>query len=234
MNGNLIDKTIFITGGNFGQTFIHYVVGLTHKDNPEICFVPTAVADNPYNINDWYALSANLSLKPQVLRTFISSSPDQKTFEDILLNMDAIIIGGGNTLNMLAIWKAQGIDRILKKAYEKGIILAGGSAGSMCWFKSGYTDSRPKMLSYIECLGFLDYSHCPHYHSEADRKPLFYEGILKGQLQDTYACDDMAGLLFVNGGLNKAISLNNENNSYFLSVANGIVKEELLLSEIIN
>lgn len=233
MNGNLVDKTIFITGGNFGQTFIKYVASLTHKSNPEICFVPTAAADNINNINDWYAVCANLPVKPFVLRTFISSSPEQKTFEEILLNMDAIIVGGGNTLNMLAIWKAQGIDKILKEAYEKGIVLAGGSAGSLCWFKSGFTDSRPKGLSNIECLGFLDYSHCPHYHSEADRKPSFYKGLLSGQLQPSYACDDMAGLLFVNGKLKKAVSLNNENNSYFLSVSDEKVKEDLLQAEII-
>lgn len=234
MNGNLIDQTIFITGGNFGQTFIKYVTCLTHKTNPEICFIPTATADNPDNINNWYALCADLPLRPSVLRTFISSSPEQETFEDILLKMDAIIVGGGNTLNMLAIWEAQGIDKILKKAYENGIILAGGSAGSMCWFKSGFTDSRPKVLSHINCLGFLDYSHCPHYHSESGRKPVFYEGVIDGRLQSSYACDDMAGLLFVNGKLKKAVSLNKENNSYFLSVSDGKVKEELLMSEIVN
>ncbi len=234
MDGNLVDKTIFVTGGNFGQTYIKYVAGLTHKTNPEICLIPTATADNPENINNWYALCADLPIRPSVLRTFIRSSPGQKSFEEILLNMDAIIVGGGNTLNMLAIWETQGIDRILKKAYRKGIVLAGGSAGSLCWFKSGYTDSRPKVLSHITCLGFLDFSHCPHYHSEAGRRSAFYEALLNGQLQSAYACDDMAGLLFVNGKLKKAVSLNNENNSYFLSVSDGEIKEDLLQALIIH
>lgn len=234
MADNPINKTIFITGGNFGPSYIKYMAALTDKLSPEICFIPTASADSSESIHDWYARCADLSVKPHVLRTFIRSSSEQHTFEETLLHMDAIIVGGGNTLNMLAIWQAHGIDVLLEKAYNRGIVLGGGSAGSMCWFKSSLTDSRPHSLSPIYCLGFLDYSHCPHYHSEADRRPLFYQAILDGQMQPAYACDDMAGLLFVNGKLAKAVSLNNENNSYFLSVCDGKIKEDLLPSDILN
>jgi len=137
------NKTIFVTGGSFGKPYILYVASLTNKPNPKICFVPTASADNANGIANWYAICEDLPLKPYVLRTFINSNPGQKTFEEIILNMDAIIVGGGSTLNMMAIWKAQGIDTVLRKAYNKGIILAGGSAGSLCWFTGGSTDSRP-------------------------------------------------------------------------------------------
>jgi len=130
-----------------------------------------------------------LPLRPYVLRTFINSSPDQKTFEEQILNYDAIIFGGGNTLNMLAIWKAQGIDTVLRKAYDEGIVLAGGSAGSLCWFTGGYSDSRPKQLSIVYGLGFLNFSHCPHYHSEPDKKPLYQQAILEGKLKEGYACE---------------------------------------------
>jgi peptidase E len=113
------------------------------------------------------------------------------------MSMDAIIVGGGSTLNILAIWKAQGIDTVLRKAYDKGIILSGGSAGALCWFTRGYTGPRPKELTIIEALGFLNFSHCAHYHSEPERRPLYQQAILSGKLIAGYACDDLAGLLFI-------------------------------------
>src|SRR4030095_4827909 len=175
-----IDKTIFITGGSFGRQYIQYLASLTNKPNPRICFVPTASADNVQGIANWYANCEDLPLKPYVLRTFINSSPNQKSFEEIIMSMDAIIVGGGNTLNMIAIWKAQGIDTVLRKAYNKGIIMSGGSAGSLCWFTGGSTDSRPKQLTLVDCLGFLNYSHSPHYHAEPARRPLYHNSILSG------------------------------------------------------
>ncbi len=228
-----VTRTIFITGGNFDTTFIRYVIALTKKANPKICFLPTASADNPYGINHWYDICTNLPMKPYVQRVFLNSSPEQKTFEESLLAMDAIIVGGGSTLNMMAIWKAQGIDTVLRKAYERGIVLAGGSAGSLCWFTGGYTDSRPKKLSLVECLGFIPLSHCPHYHSEPTRKPLYQEAILKGYLKPGYACDDQAGVLFEDEKYIKSVSLNGNNNSYYLSVIDGKIDEKLLPSEIV-
>jgi peptidase E len=228
-----IDKTIFVYGGGFNTPFIKYVTSLTNKPNPKICFIPTASADNPYAISAWYEACVELPLRPYVLRTFINSSPNQKTCEETLLGMDAIIVGGGSTLNMLAIWKAQGIDTVLKKAYDRGIILAGGSAGSLCWFTGGYTDSRPKELTIIDALGFLKYSHSPHYHGEPTRRPLYQNAILTGKLKPGYACDDKAGLLFINGVVKKSVSQSVDNNNYFVSVVDGKIKEELLTAEIL-
>jgi len=112
-------------------------------------------------------------------------------------------------------------------------VLAGGSAGSLCWFTGGYTDSRPKKLSLVECLGFIPLSHCPHYHSEPTRKPLYQEAILKGYLKPGYACDDQAGVLFEDEKYIKSVSLNGNNNSYYLSVIDGKIDEKLLPSEIV-
>lgn len=228
-----INKTIFVTGGSFGKPYILYVASLTNKTNPKICFVPTASADNANGIANWYANCEDLPIKPYVLRTFINSNPNQKSFEEIILGMDAIIVGGGSTLNMMAIWKAQGIDTVLRKAYNKGIVLAGGSAGSLCWFTGGSTDSRPKQLTLVECLGFLNYSHSPHYHAEPARRPLYHNYILNGSLKAGYACDDRAGLLFINGAMRKSVSLDSTSNNYFVSLVDGKIKEELLPAEII-
>jgi peptidase E len=148
-------RKILIFGGGYNQTFI-----------------PTASADNPFGIANWFETCAPLDVKPFVQRMFISSYNQKVSFEEVLLSMDGIVVGGGNTLNMMAIWKAQGIDTILRQAWDKGIVLAGGSAGSLCWFEHGTTDSRPKDISKVECLGFIKGSHCPHYDSEPTRRPL--------------------------------------------------------------
>jgi len=223
-----VQRTIFITGGNFSQPFIQYVIGLTHKTNPKILFIPTASADKDGVILHWYEMTQDLPMKLYVLKLFIGSSPEQKTWEEIIMDMDAIIVGGGNTLNMMAVWKAQGIDTLLKKAYNKGCIMAGGSAGSLCWFKEGVTDSRPQKLSTVSCLGFIPTSHCPHYHSEPTRKPLYQSFLLKKELGAGYACDDAAGILFQNEKYIKSVSINNLDRTYFLSVHNGLIKEEEL------
>jgi peptidase E len=217
-NSRNIDKKILVTGGVFNEKYIKYLAKLTGKADPKICFVPTATGDNPVNIIRWYTYCEDLPLRPYVLKSFIASTTSPKSFEEIILNMDAIVVGGGNTLNMLAIWKAHGIDILLKKAYEKGVIMAGGSAGSLCWFTGGSTDSRPKELSLVECLGFLNFSHSPHYLNEKTRRPLYQQLILSNKLMPGYACDDMAGLLFVNGKMEKSISLNKENKNYFVSI----------------
>ena len=230
-----IDKIICVSGSMSidSKVFIKYIAALTGKSNPRICYVPTASADNPYGIVEWYSTCVDLNVRPYVLRTFLNADPSQQTFEETILSMDAIVVGGGSTLNMLGIWKVQGIDTVLRKAYEKGIVLAGGSAGSLCWFTGGYSDSRPKQLTIIDGLGFLSYSHCPHYHSEPSRKPLYWQAILDGKLKEGYACDDNAALVFVNGVMKKSISLDKENNNYFISVDNGKIREEMLPAEII-
>jgi peptidase E len=229
------DKILFVAGDAFedNKPYIKYVASLTHKSNPKICLIPTAAADNPYAINAWYASCVDLPLRPYVMRTFIGSSPLQQTFEEFILSMDAVIVGGGNTLDMLGIWKVQGIDTVLKKAYDKGIVLSGGSAGSLCWFIGGYSDSRPRELSIIEGMGILPFSHSPHYNSQPERRPLYQKGILSGKLKPGYACDDLAGILFVNGEVKKAVSQDAQNNSYYVSVVDGKIVEKVLPAEII-
>lgn len=233
MNPPTPTRRILAYGGGLQQAFIKQVITLTGKPRPKICFLPTASADNPYGIINFYNLCRDLSVEPYSLSVWVNSSPEQQTFEERLMSMDAIIVGGGNTLNMIAIWKAQGIDTVLQNAYRNGIVLAGGSAGSLCWFTGGYSDSRPKNLSIVNGLGFLPYSHCPHYHSELARKPLYVSAMLDGKLAPGYACDDKAGILFQNEKYSKSISLDNLSHCYYLSVKDGKINEELLPAEII-
>jgi dipeptidase E len=233
-NTNEIEKRILVTGGVFNQQYIKYLATLTGKSNPKILFIPTATGDNPININRWYTNCEDLAVRPYVLRTYIASTTSPKSFEEIIMDMDAIVVGGGNTLNMIAIWKAHSIDKLLKKAYDKGIIMAGGSAGSLAWFNGGSTDSRPKELTIVECLGFLNYSHSPHYFNEKTRKPLYEKLILSKKMGPGYACDDMAGLLFVNGEMRKSITIDASQKSYFVSLKDGKINEEVIKAELIN
>jgi dipeptidase E len=227
-----VEKTIFACGADINKVYIKYVVSLTKKVRPKVCYIPTAVYDDPLEIIKFYERCSDLNITTTVLKTYVESDSSQQTFEEQLSDCDIIFVAGGSTLNMLAIWKAQGIDTLLKKAYDRGIILAGGSAGSVCWFTGGFTDSRPKYLTPIECLGFLPYSHCPHF-GNAKRKALYEGAILAHKLKEGYACDNLAGLLFVNGVLKKSVSQNKDNNNYFISVKYGKINEELLPAEIL-
>ena len=228
-----IDKKIFVAGGVFDQVYIKYVAELTGKTNPKICYIATATGDNPAGIARWFTYCEDLPLRAYVLRTFINSATFPKSFEEIIMSMDAIVVGGGSTLNMMSVWKAQGIDTILKKAYEKGIVLSGSSAGSLCWFLGGSTDSRPKELTLVDGLGLLNFSHSPHYLKETGRRPLYHQLILSGKLTAGYACDDLAGLLFVNGVMRRSVTMSADNNNYFVSLKDGKIIEELLPAEIL-
>jgi peptidase E len=227
------DQYIFPYGGGQNKLFIKEIIKLTGKERPKICYLPTASADSQRNIIRWYELVHDLSVEPYVQRVWISSYNQKVTFEDALLSMDAIVVGGGNTLNMMAIWKAQGIDVILKKALEKGIVLSGGSAGSLCWFDNGTTDSRPIELSVVECLGFLPFSHSPHYHSEEFRRPLYHKNIENGIFGAGYAMDNYSGVIFKNGKPFKVVSLGEEYNSYYVYKKDGKVVEEKLKAVIL-
>lgn len=225
--------TIFATGGSMEPAFIEYVAELTGKEHPRICYVPTANADNPYGINRWYERCRDLDVKPYVLRVWISSYSEKTPFADFLLSMDAIVVGGGNTLNMMAIWQAQGIDTVLQEAYRRGIVLAGGSAGSLCWFVEGTTDSRPGELTTVYGLGLLPYSHSPHYSSEAPRRPLYRQKIEKGIYHPGYAMDNRVGVLFRNGKFAKAVTMDKKQHAYFVTVDHGKVVEQKLPAEYI-
>jgi peptidase E len=147
--------------------------------------------------------------------------------------MDAIVASGGNTLNQQAIWRAQGIDLVLREAWERGIVLGGASAGGLCWFEEGTTDSRPKRLSVVKGLGFLKGSHSPHYDGEPGRRPLYQELIGSGAMQPGYACDNDAGILFEGQTVARVVHTREEAKVYHVSVVDGAVSERELPAEMI-
>jgi dipeptidase E len=226
-------RKILITGGSMNSKIVSYARTLTGKSKPRMCFLPTAAADDPRAAVYWYRMCAGLELVPFVQNMFISSYYLKQGWDEILLSMDAIIVGGGNTLNMLAIWKAQGIDTILKEAWNRGILLGGGSAGSLCWFEEGTTDSRPKELTKIECLGFLKGSHSPHYDGERERRPEYHKLIKDGVLKPGYAVDNNAAIYFEDNSVKRVVATNEKSKAYFVDMAGGKIKETPLPVELI-
>jgi peptidase E len=170
-----------------------YLLDLTGRERPRLCCITTASGDNWEYLAQFYATFA-LRAEASHLGLFDRRIAD---IEGFLLQQDAIYVGGGNTANMLAIWRLHGVDAALRKAWEAGVVLAGSSAGAICWFEAGLTDSfGPGLAPMTGGLGFLRGSFCPHYDSESLRRPRLSELVGSGALPDGYAADDGVGLLF--------------------------------------
>jgi dipeptidase E len=224
-------RKILIAGGGFNTAFIRYMATLTGKPRPRICYLPTASADSQSSILGWYRACAPLNVEPLVQETFIASPQMLQSWEERFLSMDAIVCSGGNTLNQQAIWKAQGIDVVLRQCWDRGIVLGGASAGSLCWFEEGTTDSRPKELSTVQCLGFLKGSHSPHYDREPLRRPLYQKLIGSGQMKPGYACDNDAGIYFEDNEVRRVVATRAEAKVYYVSLVAGKVLERLMEPE---
>ncbi len=226
-------RKILIAGGGFNTAFIGYMATLTGKPRPRICYLPTASADNVGASLGFFQYCAPLNVEPHVQNAFIESFSQMQDWDEVLLSMDAIVCSGGNTLNQQAIWKAQGIDVVLRQAWDNGIVLGGASAGSLCWFEEGTTDSRPKALSLVKCLGFLQGSHSPHYDGEPGRRPLYHKLIGSGEMKPGYACDNDAGIYFEENEVKRVVATRAEAKVYYVSVVNGQVTERVLTPEAI-
>jgi len=226
-------RKILIAGGNFDTAFIRYMASLTGKARPRICYLPTASADNANGTVNFFQNCAPLQVEPHVQESFIASTEQPKGWDEVFLSMDAIVCSGGNTLNQQAIWKAQGIDEVLRQAWDRGIVLGGASAGSLCWFEEGTTDSRPKELSIVKCLGLLKGSHSPHYDAEPGRRPLYQKLIGSGQMKPGYACDNNAGIYFEDNEVKRVVHTRPEAKVYYVSVVDGKVVEKVMEPEMI-
>jgi dipeptidase E len=200
-----------------------YLLSLTKKKSPKICFVPTASGDSEFYCARFLRRFSKLSCEPSVLALFQLSI---RNIEKHILDQDLLFVGGGNTLNMLAIWRARDLNAVFLEALNQGSILSGVSAGSICWFESGLSDSvaagdfRP-----LACLGFLAGSNCPHYDGEPGRQKIFRNLIAKKEIQDGFAADDGVGLHFVEGKFVEAVSLLRSAKAYRVVSSNGKAKQ---------
>ena len=169
-----------------------YVLALTGEERPRVMYVPTAIADSSYTAEGTVTFYETFRerAEPSHLYTFPWPPSDLR---ELVLAQDAICVSGGNTANMLAIWRVHGIDALLREAWESGVVLFGASAGMICWFEAGVTDSYGPELAGMDCLGFLPGSACPHYDGEERRRPRYRE-LVEGGFPEGIAADDGVGL----------------------------------------
>lgn len=176
-----------------------FILSLAPRKPARICFVPTASADSPiYTVRFYRAFSGRAI--PTDLTIFDPPSlprqpADTSQLASFVAEQDIIYVGGGNTANLLAIWRAHGLDRILHDAWKAGAILCGVSAGMICWFRDGVTDSFGQLRALGDGLGFIDASACPHYDGEKERSSAYRKAIEAGLLGG-YAAEDGVALHF--------------------------------------
>ncbi len=166
-------------------------------ERPRICFVPTASGDAAAYADLFCAAFADKA-EPSVLSLFNRDGSDLRAH---LLSQDAVFVGGGSTLNLLALWRLHGLDAALVEAAAQGVVMSGVSAGMNCWFESSVTDSHGPLAALTDGLGLLPGSVCPHYDGEADRRPVYRELVATGELPAGYAVQDGCALLWRDGAL---------------------------------
>lgn len=184
---------------------LEYALRLTGKREPRVCVLNTAAGDDPR----WAMLMYDrLSGHPaRVSHLALFPMPNVTDPADLLLSQDVIFVGGGSVANMLAVWRVHGLDVLMRKAWHDGIVLAGSSAGGICWFEGGTTDSFGRQLRpFNDGLGLLAGSFCPHYNSEPGRRPLYHRLITEGTLPGGIACDDGVGVHYIEDDLVEVIT----------------------------
>jgi peptidase E len=202
----------------------HFVLRLARRENPSVCFLATASGDAESYINSFYTAFRQLPCRPTHLPLF-ARTPDLKR---ALLEQDVIYVGGGNTKSMLAVWREWEIPGLLRRAWEAGSVLAGVSAGAICWFETGVTDSWGSGLYPLPCLGLLPGACCPHYDGEVERRPALHRLIETGPIASALALDDGAAAHFVNGKLANIVSSRPQARAYRVERVNGRATETIL------
>lgn len=201
-----------------------YILKQAKKAQPKICLIPTASGDSDSYISRYYNFFDQQSCKPSHLSLF---KPPTRDIESYILEKDIIYVGGGNTKNLLALWKEWGLDGILRKAWDQGIVLAGLSAGSICWFEDGVTDSYGDGLEPLKCLGFLSGSNCPHYDGETERRPAYHKLIESKRIKPGVATDDGVAIHYKEHEISRIVSSRPDAKAYSVSLEKKIIETEL-------
>jgi dipeptidase E len=221
-------QIVAVGGGKFCDAQARYLVELTGRDRPRTLYIGTAMAEDPgsaLRVYDSFGGVADISRLE-----FFPWPPED--LRSVVLGADLIFVGGGNTANMLAIWRVHGVDELLREALDAGIVLSGSSAGGICWFEQGMTDSFGPQLEQMDCLGFLGGSFCPHYDDEEQRRPRYHE-LLREGLAPGYAADAGVGLHFVDGELRDAVACDEGSQAYRVELRDGEVVETPLEARVL-
>ncbi len=184
---------------------LRYALDLTGRPNPRVCLVPTAHENDLSPVLMAYQELSAIGARPSHLSLF--PQPNVAEPADLLLDQDLIFVGGGSVANMLAVWRVHGLLEPLTRAWKAGTVLAGVSAGAICWFESGTTDSfGSELRPFKEGVGILPGSYCPHYLLEPTRRPTFQRLVASGDLPPGVACDDGAAAHYVGTELTEIVA----------------------------
>ena len=204
-----------------------FVLSLARSARPRVCFVPTASGDAEAYVASFYRAFSAFDCAPTDLQLFARTVGDLRAF---VLEQDVVYVGGGNTANLLAVWRTHGFDRVLAEAWGEGVVLCGVSAGMNCWFSGSVTDSfdRGRLAPLKDGLGFLAGSACPHYDGEEQRRPAFQRLVATAELADGWAADDGAALVFAGEALAETVSSRPDAAAYRVERTPGGVDERRL------
>lgn len=204
-----MSRLVALLGGGFSTDedglLDDWLLGHARSPRPRVCFVPTASGDAAGYVERFLAAFGPRACEPSVLPLF-RRTLDDDALRAFLLAQDVVYVGGGNTANLLAVWRAHGVDRLLREAYDRGTLLCGISAGANCWARASHTDSFGPLTHLPDGLGLLPGSVCPHYDSEPGRRPSYRRAVATGVLPGGWALDDGVGALFRDGVLTEAVT----------------------------
>jgi peptidase E len=208
---------------------LHYAIELSGVSGraPRLCYVGTAGGDQESFEAQFIDAGRADGVTVTPLRLFTMPNTDDLTA--LVLDQDAVWVGGGSVANLLALWRLHGLDEVFRQAWEAGVVLAGVSAGSLCWHLGGTTDSfGPDLRPVTNGLGFLPYANGVHYDNEEQRRPRFHQYIAEGILPGGYATDDGTGLVYRGTELAEAVAEVPGKGTYRVTLADGEVHEERL------
>tara|TARA_B100000941_G_scaffold43750_1_gene26833 strand:+ start:4470 stop:5177 length:708 start_codon:yes stop_codon:yes gene_type:complete len=214
-------QIIAIGGGGFGREIKDlkiekYIVNQSESINPSICFIPTATGDNDGYIENFYKAFDKLGC----ITSHIDFFKRTIKLEEHINKQDIIFVGGGNTKSMLAVWREWDLDKILEEAYNNGTIMSGVSAGAICWFEKGITDSWKDHQSILPCLGFVNGICCPHYDEEPERIPFVKNILINNKIDECIAIEGFCALHLINDTPAYAVSFGKNNSAYSITCNN--------------
>ena len=229
-----------IGGGGFVGTeryatqpgpLVNHALSLTGKEKPRVCSLYTATGDDVARIAQWYSMWAGLPDRVTPSHVMVMPMPNVDDLRRHLLDQDAIYVGGGSVAGLMALWRLHGLDAVMREAWEADVVLFGVSAGSLCWHSGGTTDSfGPDLRAWTDGLSLIAGSNCPHYNSEARRRPLYQRLVAEGALAPGYAADDGVGLHYVGTELHEAVRDRADVAAYRVETSGESVVEARLLA----
>jgi len=219
-------QIIAIGGGGFGRNpqqhlIEQYILDQATSDRPNILFIPTATGELDSYIVNFYKVFSKLQCNPNHL-SFFKRTPD---LQKLISEQDVIFVGGGNTKSMLAVWREWQLDEHLRDAYNKGVVMSGVSAGAICWFHQGITDSWESELKVMPCLEFVDGVCCPHYDEEPERRPATKKLLTNNVHQEIIGIEGGCALHIQDRNTFKAVRFSENKNSYRVTAKDNKIVE---------